>query len=55
MTCPVLHVGIPYGCHLFYDTFPFDGPSWTPNNAEEMQLYHSKLWEDKAKDSFYEI
>jgi len=39
----------------FMTPFPLMGRRWTLNNAEEMQLYHSKLWEDKAKDSFYEI
>jgi hypothetical protein len=29
--------------------------SWTPTSAKPIHFYHSKLWEDKAKDFFYEI
>jgi hypothetical protein len=29
--------------------------SWTPDSAEPIHDYHSKLWEDKAKYFFYEI
>jgi hypothetical protein len=39
----------------FMTPFPLMGWSWTPTNAEPIHLYHSKLWEDKEKDFFYEI
>jgi hypothetical protein len=39
----------------FMTPFPLMGWSWTPTSAEPIHLYHSKLWEDKAKDFFYEI
>jgi hypothetical protein len=35
--------------------FPLMGWSWTPNSVEPIHIYHSKPWEDKAKDFFYEI
>jgi hypothetical protein len=53
--------------HSFYmssyimDTICFMTPfssmdwSWTPDSAEPIHIYHSKLWEDKANDFFYEI
>jgi hypothetical protein len=36
---------------------PFSLIGWIciPNSAEPIHIYHSKLWEDKAKDFFYEI
>jgi hypothetical protein len=33
----------------FMTPFPLMGWSWTPNNVEPIHIYHSKLWEDKAK------
>jgi hypothetical protein len=39
----------------FMTPFPLMGWSWTPDSAEPIHTYHSKLWEDKAKDFFYEI
>jgi hypothetical protein len=35
--------------------FPLMGWSWTLTNVEPIDFYHSKLWEDKEKDFFYEI
>ena len=35
--------------------FPLMNWSWTPANSEPIHFYHSKLWEDKDKDFFYEI
>jgi hypothetical protein len=35
--------------------FPLMGWSWTLHSVEPIHIYHSKLWEDKAKDLFYEI
>jgi hypothetical protein len=29
--------------------------SWTPNSVEPIHVYHLKIWEDKAKDFFYEM
>jgi hypothetical protein len=29
--------------------------NWTLASAEPIHFYHSKLWEEKAKDLFYEI
>jgi hypothetical protein len=40
---------------FFMTPFPLMNWSWTPNNAEPIHFYHSKLWEDKAKYFFYEI
>jgi hypothetical protein len=39
----------------FMTPFPLMRWSWTPTNAEPIHFYHSKLWEDKEKDLFYEI
>jgi hypothetical protein len=39
----------------FMTPFPLMGWSWTPDSADTIHEYHSKLWEDKAKDFFYEI
>ena len=34
----------------FMTPFPLMSWSWTPTNATPIHLYHSKLWEDKAKE-----
>jgi hypothetical protein len=39
----------------FMTPFPLMSWNWTPNNEEPIHVYHSKLWEDKAKDFVYEI
>jgi hypothetical protein len=39
----------------FMMPFLLMGWSWTPGSAEQIHVYHSKLWEDKENDSFYEI
>jgi hypothetical protein len=39
----------------FMTSFPLMSWSWTSNNVEPIHFYHSKLWEDKAKDFFYDI
>jgi hypothetical protein len=39
----------------FMTPFPLMSWSWTPTNVEPIHFYHSKLWEDKARDFFYEI
>jgi hypothetical protein len=39
----------------FMTPFPLMGWNWTPSSAEPIHVYHLKLWEDKAKDLFYEI
>jgi hypothetical protein len=39
----------------FMTSFPLMSWSWTPTSTEPIHFYHSKLWEDKAKDFFYEI
>jgi hypothetical protein len=39
----------------FITHFPLMNWSWTLTNVEPIHFYHSKLWEDKAKDFFYEI
>jgi hypothetical protein len=39
----------------FITPFPLMNWSWTPTSAEPIHFYHSKLWEEKAKDFFYEI
>jgi hypothetical protein len=39
----------------FMMPFPLMGWSWTPNSAKPIHIYHSQLWEDKAKYFFYEI
>jgi hypothetical protein len=39
----------------FMTPFPLMSWSWIPTNTEPIHLYHSKLWEDKAQDLFYEI
>jgi hypothetical protein len=35
--------------------FPLMEWSWTPNSVEPIHIYHSKLWEEKEKEFFYEI
>jgi hypothetical protein len=40
---------------FFMTPFPLMGWIWTPTSAEPIHFYHSKLWEDKARDFFYEI
>jgi hypothetical protein len=40
---------------FFMTPFPLMSWSWTPTNAEPIHVYHSKLWEDKAKEFIYEI
>jgi hypothetical protein len=37
---------------FFITPFPLMNWSWTPTSAEPIHFYHSKLWEDKAKDLF---
>jgi hypothetical protein len=40
---------------LFMNPFLLMNWSWTLTSAEPIHFYDSKLWEDKAKDLFYEI
>jgi hypothetical protein len=39
----------------FITPFPLMNWSWTPTSVKPIHFYHSKLWEEKAKDFFYEI
>jgi hypothetical protein len=39
----------------FRTPFPLMSWSWNPSCTEPIHKYHSTLWEDHAKDSFYEI
>jgi hypothetical protein len=39
----------------FMTPFPLMEWSWAPSNTEPIHVYHSKLWEDKAKEFIYEI
>jgi hypothetical protein len=39
----------------FMTPFPLMSWSWTPTNAKPIHVYHSKLWEDKAKEFVYDI
>ena len=39
----------------FMNPFPLMSWSWTPSSTEPIHVYHSKLWEDKAKEFIYEI
>jgi hypothetical protein len=39
----------------FMTLFPLMNWSWTPTSVEPIHFYHSKLWEENAKDFFYEI
>jgi hypothetical protein len=35
--------------------FPLMDWRWTPNRIEPIHIYHSKIWEEKAKEFLYEI
>jgi hypothetical protein len=39
----------------FMSPFPLMNWIWTPSSVESIHFYHSKLWEEKAKDFFYEV
>jgi hypothetical protein len=39
----------------FLTPFPLMSWSWTQTNEQPIHEYHSKLWEDKAKEFFCEI
>jgi hypothetical protein len=39
----------------FMTPFPLMNWSFNPTSSEPIHFYHSKLWEENAKDSFYEI
>jgi hypothetical protein len=39
----------------FMTPFPLMNWSWAPSNREPIHVYHSKLWEDNAKEFIYEI
>jgi hypothetical protein len=39
----------------FMTPFPLMNWSWVPSNTKPIHVYHSKLWEDKAKEFIYEI
>jgi hypothetical protein len=39
----------------FMKPFPLMKWSWNPTDAEPIHVYHSKLWEDKAKEFVYDI
>jgi hypothetical protein len=39
----------------FMTPFPLINWSWTQTSAEHIHFYHSKMWEGKSKDLFYEI
>jgi hypothetical protein len=39
----------------FRTPFPLMNWSWNPSCTEPVHKYHSTLWEDHAKDNFYEI
>jgi hypothetical protein len=39
----------------FMAPFLLMGWNWTLDSAEPIHIYHSKLWEDKEKNLFYEI
>ena len=39
----------------FKTSFPLMNWSWTPIVTEPIHIYHSKLWEENAKDCSYEI
>jgi hypothetical protein len=43
------------GSICFGTPFSLMNWSWTPTITEPIHFYHSKLWEENAKDSFYEI
>jgi hypothetical protein len=40
---------------FFMTPFPLMNWIWAPSNIEPIHVYHSKLWEDKAKEFIYEI
>jgi hypothetical protein len=40
---------------FFMTPFHFMVWRWTQTNVEPIHIYHSKLWEDRVKDFFYEI
>jgi hypothetical protein len=39
----------------FRTPFPLMNWSWNPSCSEPVHIYHSTLWEDNAKNNFYEI
>jgi hypothetical protein len=39
----------------FMTPFPLMNWSWTPSSSKPIHFCQSKLWEEKAKDLFYEI
>jgi hypothetical protein len=39
----------------FMTPFPLMNWSCAPSNTDPIHVYHSKLWEDKAKEFIYEI
>jgi hypothetical protein len=39
----------------FIMPFPLMGWRWNPDSVEPIHIYHSKIWEDKETDFFYEI
>jgi hypothetical protein len=39
----------------FMTPFPLMNWIWTPASSKPIHFYHSKLWEENAKDFFYEI
>jgi hypothetical protein len=39
----------------FMTPFPLMNWRWTLVSSEPIHFYHSKLWEEKSKDLFYEI
>ena len=39
----------------FRTPFPLMNWNWTLNITEPIHFYHLKLWEEDAKDCFYEI
>jgi hypothetical protein len=39
----------------FKTPFPLMNWNWNPSCSEPVHIYHSTLWEDHAKDNFYEI
>jgi hypothetical protein len=39
----------------FMTPFPLMNWTWTLDSAEPIHFYHSKLWEEKARDLFYKI
>jgi hypothetical protein len=40
---------------FFMTSFPLMSWSWNPTNVVPIHFYHSKPWEDKEKNFFYEI